>query len=171
MGVGITASVLLVVGALLPALNISHPYSPSVKCASNLRQIGQAIELYANDHKGVLPARIEDLLEEDVNPEVLVCPSSSDTKAAGPDIKEIAADLAKPGHCSYVYIAAGMTVTTNAATIFAYEKLDHHAVPGMNVLYADGHVEWVDGKMAKHIRSELAKGFNPPRPPATAPAK
>jgi prepilin-type N-terminal cleavage/methylation domain-containing protein/prepilin-type processing-associated H-X9-DG protein len=39
---------------LLPALNRVRDSAKSVKCLSNLRQIGEALEMYANDHNGCL---------------------------------------------------------------------------------------------------------------------
>jgi len=45
----------LLISILLPSLNKARETANRVKCASNLRQIGQAILLYANDNKGAYP--------------------------------------------------------------------------------------------------------------------
>jgi prepilin-type processing-associated H-X9-DG protein len=45
----------LLISILLPSLNRAREQANKVKCASNLRQIGQAILLYANDNKGAYP--------------------------------------------------------------------------------------------------------------------
>lgn len=45
----------LLISILLPSLNRARETANRVKCASNLRQIGQAILLYANDNKGQYP--------------------------------------------------------------------------------------------------------------------
>src|ERR1700734_708081 len=42
----------LLISILLPSLNRARETANRVKCASNLRQIGQAILLYSNDSKG-----------------------------------------------------------------------------------------------------------------------
>jgi len=45
----------LLISILLPALNAAKERANRVKCASNLRQIGQGMMLYANDNKGSYP--------------------------------------------------------------------------------------------------------------------
>jgi prepilin-type N-terminal cleavage/methylation domain-containing protein/prepilin-type processing-associated H-X9-DG protein len=45
----------LLISILLPSLNRARETANRVKCASNLRQIGQAILLYANENKGAYP--------------------------------------------------------------------------------------------------------------------
>lgn len=45
----------LLISILLPSLNRARETANRVKCGSNLRQIGQAIMLYANENKGNYP--------------------------------------------------------------------------------------------------------------------
>ena len=45
----------LLISILLPSLNRARETANRVKCASNLRQIGQAILLYANENTGSYP--------------------------------------------------------------------------------------------------------------------
>jgi prepilin-type N-terminal cleavage/methylation domain-containing protein/prepilin-type processing-associated H-X9-DG protein len=45
----------LLISILLPSLNRARETANKVKCASNLKQIGQAILLYANENKGAYP--------------------------------------------------------------------------------------------------------------------
>jgi prepilin-type N-terminal cleavage/methylation domain-containing protein/prepilin-type processing-associated H-X9-DG protein len=45
----------VLISMLLPALNKAREQAKKVACASNMRQIGQAIQMYANDNKGWLP--------------------------------------------------------------------------------------------------------------------
>jgi len=51
----------LLISILLPSLNRARETANRVKCASNLRQIGQAILLYANENKGNYPRTITSL--------------------------------------------------------------------------------------------------------------
>lgn len=45
----------LLISILLPSLNRARETANRVKCGSNMRQIGQAIQLYANENKGNYP--------------------------------------------------------------------------------------------------------------------
>jgi len=45
----------LLISILLPSLNRARETANRVKCASNLRQIGQAIQLYSNENRGFFP--------------------------------------------------------------------------------------------------------------------
>jgi prepilin-type N-terminal cleavage/methylation domain-containing protein/prepilin-type processing-associated H-X9-DG protein len=45
----------LLISILLPSLNRARETANRVKCGSNMRQIGQAILLYANENKGAYP--------------------------------------------------------------------------------------------------------------------
>ena len=51
----------VLIGILLPTLSRAREQANSVKCLSNLKQIGAAIHMYANDNKGaVVPAWVDD---------------------------------------------------------------------------------------------------------------
>jgi prepilin-type processing-associated H-X9-DG protein/prepilin-type N-terminal cleavage/methylation domain-containing protein len=45
----------VLIAMLLPALNKARQQAKQVQCASNMRQIGQAVFMYANQNKGRLP--------------------------------------------------------------------------------------------------------------------
>jgi prepilin-type N-terminal cleavage/methylation domain-containing protein len=45
----------LLISMLLPALNKAREAAQKVACASNLRQIGQAMQMYGSDNKGWMP--------------------------------------------------------------------------------------------------------------------
>jgi prepilin-type processing-associated H-X9-DG protein len=134
-----------------------------IKCGSNLRQIGQGLELYANDHGGQYPAQLGALITNaDLSPEVFVCPSSNDQNATGNTAQQILIDLARPGHCSYVFLAAGMRkAAIPAGFVVAYEDIDHHEKDGANFLFGDGHVE--SRTDAANLIKQLKAGVNPPK--------
>jgi prepilin-type processing-associated H-X9-DG protein len=153
--------------AFVPRLNICREPGTRVKCASNLRQIGLAIEMYANDQVGQLPPDLATVLAtEDLTSEVFICPSSDDERATGRTTEVMLQDFRQPGHCSYVY-GSPLPATWSALTkdhILAYE-LQPHGKDGMNVLFGDAHVEFIVKPQADYIVGELKAGFNPPRKP------
>jgi prepilin-type N-terminal cleavage/methylation domain-containing protein/prepilin-type processing-associated H-X9-DG protein len=48
----------LLISILLPSLNRARETANRVKCASNLRQVGTALQLYANDNRGQFPRTV-----------------------------------------------------------------------------------------------------------------
>jgi len=63
----------LLISILLPSLNRAREQANRVKCASNLRQIGQGIQMYANENKGNFPRTYFD-------PGTATCVASTDGK-------------------------------------------------------------------------------------------
>ncbi|HEX4795285.1 MAG TPA: hypothetical protein VH370_15930 [Humisphaera sp.] len=126
-------------------LQYARASSNRVPCASNLRQIGLAMILYAQAHQDRLPSSIEELaLSGDLVPENLVCPESKDTIATGKS-EPLAIELARPGHNSYAYLGAGHHLADfGSGDILAYERQPNEGNGG-NILGGDGHVEWLIG--------------------------
>ena len=114
-----------------------------VKCASNLRYIGECIGQYAREHQGKYPDDLQQLIiDADLNPEVLICPSSNQEKAPGATTAESAANAHKDLHYSYLYLGKGLVKPVEPLLVIAYERKGNHEDDGMNVLFADGHDEW-----------------------------
>ena len=171
LGIGLFVCVCLS-SILLPSLNRAREQAQRVKCASNLRQIGQAAQIFANEHNGNFPDTFEPLLTHaDLTSEVFVCTSSNDTAAPGPDTKTQAANLARGGHLSYVYVGKGLNALSGPGAtgkaVLAYEPLSNHSNGGINVLFSDGHVEFVPAAQAKQIIADLQAGKNPTSVPPT----
>ncbi|HEV2296155.1 MAG TPA: DUF4190 domain-containing protein [Tepidisphaeraceae bacterium] len=172
----------LIAAILFPSLGRSRETANRVKCASNMRQIGLAVMLYSNEHAGAYPDTIEKLLlTQDITGEVFVCPSTNHTKATGNTAQEIVDDMAAGGHLSYVYVGKGMTnsipMDVAQVTVVAYEPLSNHNSAGANMLFADGHVEFIPKAQAVQMIKQVEAGQNPPSvgtltgtgKPATAP--
>jgi prepilin-type processing-associated H-X9-DG protein len=133
-----------------------------VKSASNLRQIGQAIAQYTQDYNGEYPDSFQTILvDEDITSGVFISPLRSETAAAGPTTQAAAAQLTAGNHSSYVYLGKGFSQSTVASNIVvAYEKLLQPNA-GTNVLFGDGHVEFVGPVTAGQIDSQAAAGKLP----------
>jgi prepilin-type processing-associated H-X9-DG protein len=132
-----------------------------ITCASNLRQIGQAVFQYANVHGGELPDSFQTLsLNSSLPPKTFVCPSSRDKAASGITAEEVALNLTLPGHLSYIYLGGGLTnQMVTPETILAYEPVGNHAgetrFDGCNVLFGDGHSEWLPASAIQAIESKV----------------
>ena len=150
----------LLISIVIPILKREREETGQIPCASNLRQIGQAIFLYCYDVDSHYPPDLAALLRtQGLSPKALICPASDDTPASSP------ADLSQPGHCSYIYIGSNLTWSKNLAgvadTIIAFEDPALHDLEGASVLYADGHVIWVFLPDLMTAINDLAAGRNP----------
>lgn len=146
------------IGVMLPALNKAREQANRVKSASNLRQIGLGAMMYANDNRGRFPKDFEELLlkVEDIQPQVFINPrGASDPIPLGDDRKAQIAAAVERG--DYVWVGAGLTNAADAETIIAYENPER-AREGLNVLFADGRVEWLDlGAALERIEARKQK--------------
>ncbi len=145
-----------------------------VKCGSNMRQIGQAILLYANENKGVYPPTLDLLIsEEELESRVLTCPTSDDDPAPGATTQQVRQNFrSNPKYCSYIYLGAGFTQTSASAShVVVHERMQNHKNAGMNVLYGDGSVTWLNLPESQYLLAELQSGHNPPRPQPAKPGK
>ena len=83
--------------------------------------------------------------------EVFLCPSSNDDAAPATRPADIAASLAQPHHLSYTYLAKGLTTSAKPDTPLMAEPLDNHDRDGVNILFADGHVDFCRADDAKKL--------------------
>jgi hypothetical protein len=130
---------------------------PIRQCAANLRSIGQAMHIYAVDHKGGLPPDLGTLCaEEDVgaSPALVLCPLSGKTLPAG--FENLGLDERIDwinGNTDYEYFGKDLKLAGLQPTVVAQDKPghkhpvvlgDHGEVTGkarINVLDSTGHVE------------------------------
>lgn len=152
----------------LPANHRSEK-SAQVKCASNLRQIGQAMQLYAHDHNGVYPPSLALLPQtEQISYDVFICPLSSDVKAAASTTQPVTAIFAQPGHCSYIYLGQNLTPNCSPDCIIAFDDPANHNLQGTPILFGDGHLESFDLPTVMHLLAQLDQGINPPSQPTAS---
>jgi hypothetical protein len=140
------------------------------ECASRLRNLGLSMIMYANDHDGHFPERIEVLAAPDgttvpLEPRDFVCPLSGHSPATGTTTQEVTANIVVGNHLSYEYVGKGLTLkTTGAKTVLAYDLPTNHAQTKLrlHVLYGDCHIESVSESRLRQIIEEIADGHNPP---------
>jgi prepilin-type processing-associated H-X9-DG protein len=156
------AAGMLLMYVLIPSQNSPQSLANRAECLSNMHQIGLAIILYQNDHNLSYPNSLPELLEEQISPAAFVCPSSNDTPSNGATTQAIAADWSKPGHLSYIYVGKGLNdKTATADTVVLYEPMSNHAGDGKNVLFGDGHTDWVNATVGAKIIAAAATGKLP----------
>ena len=174
--IGCLTGLLLVIAVVYLLIPTLRPPPRGRSCVNTLQAIGQAVQLYAAENGGNLPANLIVLMEtQDITPELLTCPSSTVEPARGSTAQEIAASLLQGDHISYAWTGGGLTMTAPADAVIAFDVEDHDrdgANPGINALLRDGRVTFVDKGAAAAIRAQFVTGVRPIRlpTPATAPA-
>jgi prepilin-type processing-associated H-X9-DG protein len=144
------------ISVLLPSLNRAREQANRVKSASNLRQIGMAGMIYANENKGKFPDDAGTvLLGGDITAEVFVSPRTGTAVPRGLEgdaLKNWANEQS-----DYVWLGKGKTTNATSEEVLAYEKPER-VTDGINVLYADGHVDWVSMPQAMQMIEKVKQG-------------
>lgn len=130
---------------LLPSLARARELSKRAVCAEQLKGIGRAMAMYANENRDAFPPNLDMLVDAGwINEDMLECPSADGAK--------------------YVYIH-GLTTAAPYETPLIYEPIENHHNEGANILFTDLHVEFFKPPKLDAI---LAPYRNVP---ATAPAR
>ena len=185
--IGVVGSALLLVASLFLA-NMCGAREPAnrIKCANNLRQIGLASIMYANDHGSAFPATIQILAaSEDLGNSVFYCPSDR-SKSPPANGQTLANPINANSEISYVYVGDRVRsdVDDPATAVIAFEPLSNHdndgmkvhaealadhSGDGMNVCFADAHVEWISAPEAVAILKQAVAAVRPIRVSADLP--
>ncbi|MCF6148954.1 MAG: DUF1559 domain-containing protein [Candidatus Kuenenia sp.] len=152
----------ILVSLLLPVLAKARESSRRTHCASNLKHIGLALRMYANDQDDALPAggstgmeSLGTLYNKYISDrKVFRCPSDSGVNEANNLNLTAVSDILTPNTsftiagCSYGYDDTH-TLKDDSGVILAADaqgtstaNSDNHNLAGQNILYLDGHVEW-----------------------------
>jgi len=112
-------------GILMPALARARQQAKNAVSMSNLKQLGLAVIMYADDHDQKLPENFEQMKKYYGNPKVLESPQKPK-------------DFAGP---SYIYINGhSIKAASPARQIVIYENPEY-CKDTINALFLDGHVE------------------------------
>lgn len=124
--VGIVFTTAMLISILLPSLSRARELSKRTVCAANLRGIGQAMYIYAqNEPNGAFPDDINKVISAgNATANQFTCPSAPPTMA------------------SFYYVPGFMT-DTDPGRILMYEDPMNHGGEGGNILYQDGHVQFM----------------------------
>lgn len=107
-----------------PSILKARAMATRMACGNNLKGIGKALLIYANDYSDHFPPNLEILTSTvEVSPKILVCPSTMQKD-------------------SFIYCGKGLTTSDEPSMIMVYDKKGNHE-GGRNVLFMDSHVEWV----------------------------
>ncbi len=117
-------SMLMFPAIILPAMSRARELSKRLVCASNLKGISTACQIYANDYD-VWPDNLQVLVDQgDLTTRTLQCPSAA---GSGP---------------AYIYLPQAEE-SMDPRDVVAYEPPENHGEEGCNVLFGDGHVEFI----------------------------
>ncbi|MFN3532407.1 MAG: DUF1559 domain-containing protein [Candidatus Brocadia sp.] len=153
----------ILAGILLPTLGRARESARRTQCASNLKQIGLALNMYANDNSEAFPTTsgssnaseelqsLGKLFDAYITDrKVFRCPSDSGVSETS--VLELTTDNTTftANTCSYGY-DDNHTAADDPGVAIAADRLgtdtsawlsNNHNKKGQNVLYIDGHVEW-----------------------------
>jgi prepilin-type processing-associated H-X9-DG protein len=150
----------LIFAIMVPTMGMAKQSGNQMKCSANLKQIGLAIQLYANEHRGRYPDSLGDVMRtQDIDRTAFVCPATSHTIQPGSN--EAVAIEIDAGEGSYAYVGKGMKTPVGAKTVVAYEPLSNHGA-GSNVLFGDGSVQFILAGQAEQMIKQIEAGRNPP---------
>ena len=153
----------ILAGILLPTLGRARESARRTQCASNLKQVGMALTMYANDNSEAFPTdtastngmeSLGQLFNAYITErKIFRCPSDSGVSEANnlaltAGTATAANTAFTTARCSYGYDDRHTSGDDPGAALAADAKgagttlSDNHGQKGQNVLYLDGHVEW-----------------------------
>jgi prepilin-type processing-associated H-X9-DG protein len=142
---GVFSNLGQIVAVMGPAMNRARESATRVQSMSNLRQIGMATMMYATDNDGQLPPSFAPLVvQQQVAAQVFDNPGNGPL-AIPNDIANDPEALSQfvAEHSDYIYLGEGLLMRNmTAETVLAYENPET-AVEGINILFGDGHVEFL----------------------------
>jgi prepilin-type processing-associated H-X9-DG protein len=163
-GAGIFLSLFTAV-VLHPVFGHSRRGDNRIKCASNMRQLGLAMVMYAKGNGGRFPDDLGQFIAEaDVTPYVATCPSVKRGNAGYEGLAGDALAAWVNQNTVYIFVGQGLDVSGSAETVVLYEPVKDHAGDGANVLFLDAHTEFLQ---LRDFQKLLAAQNRPTTAPAS----
>jgi prepilin-type processing-associated H-X9-DG protein len=150
----------ILAGLLLPALSLAREKARRTGCLNNLKQLGLACRMYSGDNKEFFPNSFAPLVVSYLgsNTSVLVCPSANMTAPGFGTTNFTYANVSYALH-------KGLSENASPNQVLAVDKngsndvagtvptplTQNHKDAGCNMLFIDGHVEWVNKNDATNI--------------------
>jgi len=94
------------------ALREAKQRAQRIMCVNNMKQLGLAVRIYANDNKEVFPKDVLSMSNELATTKILVCPADTNRQAAA------SWSVFTPANLSYEYLAADGTTDDPSRVLF-----------------------------------------------------
>jgi prepilin-type processing-associated H-X9-DG protein len=162
----------ILMGILMPALARTRQLAFRMTCGANLQVLGKAMYIYANDHEGRFPTGAQwcDLLIENpgVTRESFICKGANEgpcNYAMNRHVEELGTG-SPPDMVLLFETHPGWNQVGDAESL----TVENHVGDGCNVLFVDGHVEFVKPADIYRLRwtSDVAPADGVARPASPA---
>jgi prepilin-type processing-associated H-X9-DG protein len=142
--------------ALEPALAEAREQAMQTACVANLKQMGLAALMFAQDHDETLPGEtwVKDLWDYAKNPDIFRCPKRPDAGQEGYVLNKAAAghklgDFGEPAETVLMFEGTPLA----GKPLGGADRLPPEGVHngGINACFVDGHVKWMKVEEAKGL--------------------